>query len=125
MNLLINLSTITIFIVVIFKNKGIKGLIPYLPILLINVWINGKRNIVALIVVFILYLIISNKDMRPIKKIIAIGIVALVMTSYLNFYKTIKETLQVENFSRVEYYRDHTAKLCIYSELYPEKKRKY
>lgn len=118
--LAINFSTIAVFVSIIFKDKGISSIYPYIPILFINIWLNGKRNIVALIVIFILYLILSEKRISTSLKIISLSIVFVGIISFFSFYMTIKEGLQREGFMRIEFFRDHTVKFAIFSELYPD-----
>lgn len=116
----VNISVIVVFAILLIKRKGISSVIPYIPILMFDVWINGKRNIVVLVLVFLLYLILTDKKLRVGLKIGIVVFLIGLSSLYFSYYKTIKPNLYKKETTRIEYFRDHTVKLALYSELYPE-----
>lgn len=117
----INISVLTIFTTLLIKNRGISSIVPYIPILFFNIWVNGKRNIVILVLFFILFLVYIDRRIKIQTKILIITLILLGGGAFFSFYKTIKPTLNREGTYRVEFFRDHTVKFAIYGELHPEK----
>ncbi|AFY54695.1 hypothetical protein Riv7116_2167 [Rivularia sp. PCC 7116] len=96
--------------------------------LLIAIWLNGKRNIVALSIFLIGYIFWNKGYLRGTKLIISVAIAIIFFFGYSTVYQSsvrgigaslISPEIVYENF-RIDYGRDHTIKTTIFAELYPD-----
>jgi ABC-type multidrug transport system fused ATPase/permease subunit len=121
-----NLSVVAVFVVLLLRNFNLWGLLGFMPVLLLDSWINGKRNIVFLIVFFIIYLVFTNRRFSLLKKSIFTFVFVGFSVWFTSFYTSeIKKdvTGNTDKYTqyRIDFSRDHTLKLAIYSELHPER----
>ena len=103
------------------------SLISILPWLIIAIWLNGKRNIVALTIFLLGYIFWYKGYLRGTKLIISIAVSILFFAGFSSVYQGAVRGISVELISpqivyerfRLDYGRDHTIKLTIFAELHP------
>jgi hypothetical protein len=94
-------------------------------IVFIDIWLNGKRYIVAFFLLLITYVVFLRTRMKRSTLIIGLMFAALVLLTFSLFYQdTIRNiTSDSERFYtnfRIDYGRDLVTKLTLHAELYPE-----
>ena len=98
------------------------------PFLLNSVWMNGKRAIVALIVVLVVYTL-WKKNVLRLMNLLLVGVVcAGIMLVFSSLYQQAfrYDMLQIDDWDqvyhnmRVDLGRDDVTKMTIYAELYPD-----
>lgn len=119
-----NISTLCVGLLVINKNYNLKLFLKYSLILLLNILLNGKRNIVVLILLIFIYILLNNKTIKLKSKLY----ISLLITSFLIFFNS----FYLENFKnynndrseefdyalmRIDYGRDDVLKMAIYHEI--------
>ena len=105
------------------------SLLMILPWVILAIWLNGKRYIVALAIFILVYTLWQKGCLVGKKLILAIIFSAVLMTGFSHFYQFGVRSFSVNALTaerlygntRIDYGRDHTIKLAIFSELYPEK----
>lgn len=120
-----NLSILMISFLAINKNYSLKLLLKFSPILLACVWINGKRNIIVLLLLIFVYVLLNNNRLKNKLKIfisILVSVfVGLFSQYYLNNFKLneVEQTAEEKyEILRIDYGRDDVLKMAIYHELY-------
>jgi oligosaccharide repeat unit polymerase len=101
---------------------GIKTSLPVILLMLIAVWIHGKRNIVAFMVVFLLLALHYRGILRGVRTYILIGVGLIVVLGYSFFFQFTTNRVDTSLYgnARIDFGRDHTVKMTIYAELHPE-----
>lgn len=119
--LLSSVSVLIIFINAISLNYSLKYVLFCFPIIFIDIWLNGKRNIVALVVVFFILLLFKNKSINKVPKLF-ISFFLIISLYFLNsFYQNnIRTDKPEEAYSsfRVDFGRDAAMKAGIYKMIY-------
>ena len=124
------LSVISYSFLIIEMNRKLIKVLPLLlsPLLLIAIWVDGKRNIVVLAVVLIVYAIWKRKVLKPFQ----LGMIVVIFSIFFFLFSSIYqqtfryETLGVDNWKevyqnmRVDFGRDDVTKMAIFAELHPE-----
>ncbi len=120
-----NLSILMISFLAINKNYSLKLLLKFSPILLACVWINGKRNIIVLLLLIFVYVLLNNKQLKNKLKIFISIVVTVFVGLFSQFYITNFKLNEVEQTAeekyetlRLDYGRDDVLKMAIYHELY-------
>lgn len=105
-------------------------LLTLAPLLVLNSWLHGKRNIVALSLLVLVYALWKRGVLTGKRLFIGGMVGALLLISFSTFYQTRLRyapefsekrtlTLWFENF-RIDFGRDDVIKLAIFDELYPD-----
>lgn len=103
-------------------------IISYIPWVLLAIWIHGKRNIIAAVIIFSLMALWQRGYIRG-KRIYSAGLLAIILvvgSSVLYQASVRKLTASTTSFEdvyanmRIDYGRDATSKLAIYAELHPD-----
>ena len=99
-------------------------MLPYVGILLGDIWLNGKRNSVAFVVFMVVAAVWSRGTVRgPVLLLVggsAVSILLLFSWWYQEDFRAVStqgSALQYEG-NRIDYGRDHSVRLSIYSMLY-------
>jgi hypothetical protein len=124
-----NFSTMAAAVFIATAKPRIFGTIPYISVLLmpiafiiVSVWLQGKRSLVAMATVFLILAFHYRGVLRGKKLFIAIGIALVVTLTYSFFFQIYSDRISrtmYENF-RVDYGRDDVIKMTIYSEMNPQ-----
>lgn len=102
--------------------------LSYLSILIFGVWVNGKRNAFAFSVFLIVMALWSRGTLKP-KAVVTIGVSAVVaLLMFSSWYQ--QDTRSADTWSselaynntRLDYGRDHTARLAIYRLIHNDEK---
>ncbi|MCL1675667.1 hypothetical protein [Elizabethkingia meningoseptica] len=120
------ISVLLIFINAVSLNYNIKYFIFSLPIIFIDIWLNGKRNIVALVVVFFILLLFKNKSVKKMFKIFIVLFLGISLYFLNSFYQSSIRTDKPEDaYSslRVDFGRDAAVKAGIYKLINKETER--
>ena len=119
-----NLSVLGIGFVSINNNYSIKKILSYLPILLFNIWVNGKRNAIVLILLVVCYILINNKTLLIQAKVLFILVLTTVFLFFSQYYMDNIKGFENEQTSdekyatfRIDYGRDHDLKMAIFHEV--------
>ena len=99
------------------------------PFLLNSVWMNGKRAIVALIVVLVVYTLWKKNVLRLMNLLLVSVVCTGMMLVFSSLYQQAfrYDMLQIDDWDqvyhnmRVDMGRDDVTKMAIYAELYPDK----
>lgn len=99
-----------------------------LPFTLISSWLNGKRNILVLLAVLLMYVFWEKGYLRGRRLLAASLAVILAYLLFSQFYQMQVRDLKKETsperlheIERLDYARDDRIKLAIYAEIHPEK----
>lgn len=114
-----------------WRRITVPRLISTLPLLLLAVWINGKRSIIAIALLLVGYALWSRGTIRGPR---LIGTALAATTAFLTFSIAYQSKLrdfdtyerqfsEIAENARVDYGRDDVIKLAIFSELHPEQIR--
>ncbi|MEH7235382.1 hypothetical protein [Bacillus sp. JJ1562] len=125
------LSAISYFLLLI-ENKRRECIFVILfgtPFLFISIWLNGKRGIVALILVLLIYALWKRNVLRPINLLLVTIVFTGMLLSFSSLYQqTFRyNMLQINNWEevyqnlRVDMGRDDVTKMAIYAQVSPEK----
>ncbi|OKP88582.1 hypothetical protein A3844_07775 [Paenibacillus helianthi] len=129
-NLTCFLSVISIAALMLLKKRNFTSLLIYVPFALISIWLHGKRNIVAMAILLLFY-VLWKKEILKGKKLVIFGSVALLfLLGYSSLYQNalrdnesqLTNKMKFENF-RIDYGRDVATKMTIYSELHPKESK--
>lgn len=121
---------LVLFVLVIENNKKyfVAKLILFAPFILFAILMNGKRNIVFIFFAGLIYLFLTKKIFkRKITYFIFIPLLLAMLFSYSSFYQNHFNRVAGESFVerytsyRINYGRDDTMKMVIYSEIYSDK----
>jgi hypothetical protein len=124
------LSAISYFLLLV-ESKKRECIIVILfgtPFLLASIWMNGKRGIVALVLVLLIYALWKKKVLRPINLLLVTVVFTGMLLSFSSIYQQtfrynmlqINDWKQVYQNVRVDMGRDDVTKMAIFAELYPE-----
>ena len=99
------------------------------PFLFTSIWINGKRTIVALGVILLIYTLWKKNVMRPTNLFLVCVVCTIMMFLFSSLYQqTFRyDMLQIDDWEevyhnmRVDMGRDDVTKMAIYAELYPDR----
>jgi hypothetical protein len=122
----IQLSSLAAALVVARSRRPWLATAVLMPCFIMNAWLHGKRNIVALILVFLIYALWRRGRLTGHRLWVAGFVSAAIFFSFSFVYQSELRnetsgshrdfTQQLEN-ARVDFGRDHVIKLAIYSEL--------
>lgn len=121
-----SISVLVIFINAVAKDYSLKYFILFSPILFADIWLNGKRNILALILVFFFLLIFNNKVVSNKMKIFISAVIICGTVLLNNFYQNSIRESKPEDFYtgfRIDFGRDAALKAGIYKVLYSDSER--
>ncbi|GIP35027.1 O-antigen polysaccharide polymerase Wzy [Paenibacillus sp. J2TS4] len=118
------LSMICISLVMLIgRKKYMTYVVLFAPLLFLDIWLYGKRSIVALTLVALLFVAYKRNVLRG-KKIVAVGLLAVtVLLLFSNFFQQNVRKYDDYTFDqsylnfRIDYGRDDVTRLAIYSEL--------
>ncbi|RDI41659.1 hypothetical protein [Falsibacillus pallidus] len=100
-----------------------------LPWLIFSVWLNGKRAIVAVVVLMLGYALWHNGLLKSWRLLVSIMIAVIFIVGYSSLYQqnlrydngpSLSFKQKYENI-RVDYGRDDVTKMTIYSEIHPDR----
>ncbi len=122
---------ISLFLLIIEENRKIfwLKLIILIPYIYLGFLMNGKRNIVFIFFVGLIYIILTNRIIR--NKMIYIFIIPIILFSLLSYSSWYQDDFNrgggdsfQEEYTdfRVNFGRDNTMKMVIYSELFDNNK---
>jgi hypothetical protein len=120
-----DVSVLSVAVLCATSPNMLRSLSLWLPVIGVSIWLNGKRNIVALTIVLLLLAAWERRSMSKWQ----FATVALVSAAGFAFYSysfqtgtrqtnLLEAAAQYENF-RIDYGRDHVVKYALYCELHP------
>jgi len=100
------------------------------PWLVLAIWLNGKRSVLALVIVLFGYLLWSKGYLRRTRLIMALVVAMIIFLGFSHLYQSTVRTVDFsDNLSRlysnmrIDYGRDDVIKMTIFAELHPETMR--
>lgn len=101
------------------------------PWVLLSMWAQGKRSIVAMVLVFAIYVAWEKGSLRRERLLLGTAAAVVVLVLFSDIYQSsirlasMNQTDPLIRYAnaRVDFGRDAVTKLAIYAELYPEKVR--
>lgn len=93
--------------------------------MLVAIWLNGKRGIVAFMGVLLLLALHYRGLLRGRRTYFLVGVGLFVVLSYSFFFQSVTNRIETSLYEnvRIDFGRDHSIKMTIYAELHPEKMR--
>jgi hypothetical protein len=105
------------------------SIVPYLPLLAVATWLNGKRFVLAVILLLVCYVYWQRGILRGMKLLAVTGVLAVMLHGFSFYYMSTvrgfnlgtRSQQQLYDDFRIDFGRDHTVKMVLFAELNPDK----